>query len=186
MGIEIDNPAGHSKEFITEIEQTVGNFLEAQNSGDGEKVADAFFEIVWLENPRQAFVDYMANFKNMGMEQRNEKFELRYLSPIVDTLGMQVISLRYYNEASMWFNENFVGDPASYFTNLQNLHGEKNVTYDAENRKYYFKGQRVAHAAKYTDDKVWKYMEDEFPLRVSSAIIPSDVYLKIRVLAKYE
>jgi|GEM_PF-5486007 len=186
MGVEIDNPAGHSREFIAEIEKPIRRFLDAQNSGSGEELADSFFDIVWIENNRDNFILYAGNYEKMGMKNHNDTFEIRYLSPVVDTLGMQFVSLRYYSEARLWFTDKFVGDPATYMVNLKSIHGENNVTYDAEKQTYYYKGERVGHAAKYTEDTEWKYLEDDYNRRVSSAIVPTEMYLKIRNYAKYE
>jgi hypothetical protein len=186
MGVVLDNPANHSPEFIKEVEKSISAYMDAVTKGTGNDVIEAYFAPSFIGTDIHEIAALFDSYEEQGMKQINNSWELRYISPQIDSLGMEIVVVRYFIDQELIFTEKFEGDPAIYEQQLKVSYGKENVTYFPDKRKYSYVGEPLAYAIKYKEDTEWKYLEDGFNMRVKGAIFPPELIAKMRAYAKYK
>lgn len=145
-----------------ELDRSFGQLLKAQSEGDYKTALGVYLpDLFESEEQFVATVEAMSNYRESGVVQTFNEFELIWASPFVESFNRQIALVSFEVDHQVKLEGVFVDKFKAFEVNVRDQYGRNYYTPDPENNRYLIRGPVKFFAFK-NDDGSISLLNEEF------------------------
>lgn len=151
------------QEMRENIRKNLDPYMTSLKEGRFEEHLDrSYFKIFQNTDEKQAVLDQFETFREQGIINTFDEFELVYVSPVVDLDSNWGCMIRFEGVFKVIFEDHYEGDPVNYFNQVKNTFLRCDVTYDSLSTTYTAKGIQQLYGISAKDPIDYKFINERF------------------------
>ncbi len=169
------------------IKSRLGEYIEATNSENWDKVLDMVYDKLFETVPKEQMKQLFSQMGTMGLKMEVKEYTIANMSDKMTEEGTDFVIVQYNAHEKLTLNGPQFSNEAviqQMQTQFKTMYGEDNVTYDKENNAFTLKGTKTMVAATKGGAQDWKFIEynvtNPMQAQMFEQIIPANVITKLK------